>query len=272
MKQYFYFLCLFIVLTACNKDKENAETMLKQAEGFYESKEYASAKIMLDSLKKVYPKEVKTLRNGLQLMRKVELEEQERNLAYCDSMFIVCQSKADSLKKNFIFEKDKEYDDIGKFVTKQQKSENIVEKSYIRCGVDELGEMYIASVYYGNKSINHIKIKVSDKTGNYTETESIPKDGGLNYSFQNLGMTTEIVTYSKGKDSGVIQFICNNYKENLKVEYLGSKTPYSIQMSQADKTAIVEINELATILSDIEHLKKETLKIKTRIEYLKSKK
>ena len=245
--------------------------MLNEAQTYYESRELATAKQYLDSLKATFPKEAAIQREALQLMRKVDLEEQTRNLDYCDSVLIVCQLKADSLKKNFIFEKDANYDEVGKYISKQQKIENNTQKSYIRCGVNERGEMYLASVYYGVNPINHSRLKISTPDGRYTETENIPQDGGLNYSFEDLGATTEIVTYMKGKDGGVIHFICNHHNEKLKAEYLGGRKIYTFQVAANDRNAVAEINELATVLSDIDRLKKEIQKAQGRIEYLKTK-
>ncbi len=244
---------------------------MNEAQTYYESREYANAKLYLDSLKATFPKEAAIQREALQLMRKIDLEEQTRNLNYCDSMLVVCRSKADSLKQHFIFEKNADYDEIGKYISRQQKIENNIQKSYIRCGVNERGEMYLASVYYGANPINHSRLKVSAPDGQYTETENIPQDGGLNYSFKDLGATTEIVTYMKGKDGGVIQFICDHHNEKLKAEYLGGGKTYAFQIAANDKNAIVETNELATILCDIDRLEKEIQKAQGRIEYLKTK-
>ena len=270
MKKYLYLGFLFVFTVSCNNDSKLAENLLKEAQAYYESYEYANAKLYLDSLKTTFPEEAIIQKERLQLMRQIELKEQERNLNYCDSMFVVCEMKADSLKKNFLFEKDETYDEIGKYFIKQQKTENNIQKTYIRSSVNEQGEMSLESVFYGSKPINHTKIKVSSPTGEYTETESISRDGGLNYSFQDLGATTEIVTYKKGKDGGVIQFICNNHNEKLKLEYIGDKT-YATWLTSVEKNAVVEVNELATILSDIDRLKKEIQKAKDRIEYLKKK-
>lgn len=270
MKNYLYVLCLIFCLSGCNNDGKLADEMLSKAQSFYEMKEYASAKQMLDSLKITYPKEFDSLKKGLQLMRLVELSEQERNLAYCDSMIIVRQAQADSLKKGFLFEKDPKYDDIGKFIPKNQKIEQNLKRSYIRCGVNENGEMYLASVYYGSGPLKHTRLKVSSPNGDYTETANIPQDGGTNYSFVDGGMTTEVVTYQNGKDDGVIQFISNNIKEKLKAEYIGTRN-YSIQISDADKRGVEQISELAIVLTDIQTLKKEVEKSKSRIAYLNSK-
>jgi len=271
MKIYFYLSFLVVWLVSCGNDSKLAGNLLNEALMCYESRELATAKLYIDSLKISYPKEIKIQREALQLMRKIELDEQIRNLNYCDSMLIVCRVRADSLKKNFIFEKDAIYDEVGKYLSKQQKFENNVRKSYIRCRVNERGEMYIASVYYGTNPLNHNQLKVSKQDGQYTETDKVPRDGGLNYSFKDLGATTEIVTYMKRKTEDVIQFICNNHNENLKAEYLGGNRAYAIPMAVSDKNAVVEINKLAVVLGDVERLKKEIQKAQKRIEYLKQK-
>jgi len=271
MKKCLYFCFLALWLVSCNNDAKLAGNLLNEAQVYFESQEYANAKLYLDSLKATFPKEAAIQREALQLMRKIDLGEQIRNLDYCDSMLIVCQVKADSLKQNFIFEKDEDYDEIGKYISKQQKIENNVQKSYIRCGVNERGEMYLASVYYGVNPINHSRLKISSPDGKYTETENIPRDGGLNYAFTDLGATSEIVTYMKGKDGGVIQFICDHHNEKLKAEYLGDKKTYAFIIATNDKNAVVETNELAIVLGDIDRLKKEIQKAQGRIEYLKTK-
>jgi len=270
MKKFLY-LGFFLVFTvSCNNNSKLAENLLKEAQTYYESQEYANAKLYLDSLKLSFPKEAAIQKERLQLMRLIELKEYTRNLNYCDSMLIIYEAKADSLKKNFLFEKDKNYDEIGKYLLKQQKTENNLQKTYIRCHVNEYGELILESVYYGSNPINHTKIKVSSPTGEYTETESIPRDGGLNYAFQDFGAVTEIVTYKKEKNGSVIQFICDNHNGKLKVEYIGSKT-YSTWLTPVEKNAVIRVNELATVLSDIDRLKKEIQKAQSRIEYLKAK-
>lgn len=99
------------------------------------------------------------------------------------------------MKKGFAFEKDSVYEEIGNYIWKQQTIERNVQRCYVRCGVNEEGEMYLASVYYGGRPIEHTGIKLSLKDGQFAETASIPYDGGLNYRFKDMGSTTEVVTY-----------------------------------------------------------------------------
>ena len=169
-------------------------------------------------------------------MRQVEVKEAERNIAFCDSLLPIKLEEVEGLKKGFAFEKDSVYEEIGNYIWKQQTIERNVQRCYVRCGVNEEGEMYLASVYYGGRPNEHTGIKLSLKDGQFAETASIPYDGGLNYRFKDMG----------GK-------------------------PYIIYMADADKKAIVNTFNLATVLSDIKSMNTLKEKSEKKIAYLKNK-
>ena len=150
-----------LALAGCNNDEKNAQARLDNARSMYEQNEFFAAKNEIDSIRILYPKEFKVIREGLTLMRQVEQKEAERNLAFCDSLIPVKQQELEGLKKGFNFEKDSAYNEIGNYVSKQQTIERNIQRCYIRSGVNEKGEMYLASVYFGGKPINHTGIKLS---------------------------------------------------------------------------------------------------------------
>ncbi|GHT71020.1 hypothetical protein FACS1894155_11270 [Bacteroidia bacterium] len=270
MKRYLLFLLFVLFFFSCNNDKKAAQENLQRVQLLYENNQLEAAKQSLDSLKAGFPKEVEVLKEGLQIMRQVEIKELERNILYYDSMLIVRTSQADSLKKLFVYEKDPKYDETGKYIDKQQVLERNLGRSYIRSGVNEQGEMYIASVYHGKGRIRHNQLKVSAPDNSYTETAVIPEDGGVNFSFQDLGMTTEVVTYQNEKDNGVILFIYNNSKKRLKAELPGNKS-YSFFIAEGDIKSLIKTHDFSVVLSDIQRLGKEKEKANARIEYLSSK-
>lgn len=266
-------ICIALVavsLAACNNAEKKARTRLNNAKSMYERNELFAAKNEIDSIRTLYPKEFDVLKEGLSLMREIELKESERNIAFCDSLIPIKMEEAETLKKGFVFEKDSAYDDIGNYVWKQQTIERNVQRCYIRSHVNEKGELFLASVYYGNAPVNHTGLKVSSKDGQYAETASIPYDGGVNYRFQDLGKTTEVVTYKGEKGIEAAKFIATNIKERIKAEYTGGK-PYTIYIADGDKKAIAATFDLATVLSDLDNLQKEKEKATKRIAYLQSK-
>ena len=259
-----------LVLTGCNNNEKAAQARLDNARSMYERSEFFAAKSEIDSIRILYPKEFDIIRKGLTLMRQVEQKEAERNLAFCDSLLPIKLQELDVLKKNFNLEKDAAYNEIVKYVSKQQTIEKNIQRCYIRSGVNEKGEMYLASVFYGGKPINHTGIKLTTKNDLFAETPAIPYDGGLNYHFKDMGSTTEVVTYIGEKCKDVVELIYNNPKERIRVEYTGGK-PYVLYIADADKKAIAATYELAVVLSDIEKLTREKEKSIKKLAYLEKK-
>ncbi|WP_278623541.1 hypothetical protein [Parabacteroides gordonii] len=259
-----------ITLAACNQTEKEAQARLNNARSMYERNEFFAAKSEIDSIRALYPKEYKVLKEGLTLMRQIELKETERTIAFCDSLLPIKIEEAEALKKGFNFEKDSVYEEIGNYIWKQQTIERNVQRCYIRSGVNEKGEIYLASVFYGGAPINHTGIKVSTPDGQFAETATIAYDGGVNYRFKDLGKTTEVVTYKGEKGLDAAKFISTNVKERIKAEYTGGK-PYTIYIADGDKKAIAATFDLATVLSDLENLIKEKDKSTNRIAYLKNK-
>ncbi len=257
-------------LAACGNAEKEARGRLDSARSMYEQGEYFAAKSEIDTIRSLYPKEFKVLKEGLSLMRLIETKEAERTVGYCDSLIPIKETEMEELKKGFVFEKDSAYEETGNYVWKQQTVERNVQRCYIRSGVNEKGEIYLASVFYGGKPINHTGIKVSTGDGQFAETASIAYDGGVNYRFEDLGKTTEVVTYKGEKGIDAVKFISANVKERIRVDYTGGK-PYIIYIADGDKKAIAATFNLATVLSDLETLRKEKEKSTKRLAYLNAK-
>ena len=263
-------LLLAILITGCGKGKE-AQMLLEEAQSMYESKHFIAAKSMIDSINATYPTEIEVRKEALTLMRLVERGESMQNIEYCDSLIPIRVGELEGLKKGFVFEKDPAYDEIGNYIWKAMTIEQNVERSYIRCGVDEEGEMYMASVYFGGRPIEHTGLKLSIKDGTFTETPAIPYDGGINYRFKDLGNTTEVVTYKGENCKSIANFVSiTDTKERIKAEYTGGKS-FTLNLSDNDKKAIKATYELASVLSEITALQKEKVKSEKKIMLINEK-
>lgn len=272
MKKYITILVssLIIISGGCNNAEKEANKRLEQARINLENNDFFAARNEIDSIRKFYPKEYKILKVALTVMRQIDIKEAKRNIAYCDSLLPIRQQELENMKKDFKFEKDSLYETIGNYIWKYQTIERNVERCYIRSGVNEHGEMYLASVYYGAKPIEHTGIKLSTPDGTFVETPEIAYDGGNNYRFSNLGNTTEVVTYKAEKGENAIKFIYDNANNRIKVEYLGGK-PYIIYIADADKKALVATYNLAVVLNDIYKMTTARENALKRIEYLNNK-
>lgn len=265
-----YINCILIAtlaLSSCSSDKK-AQERYDKAEQLMNEMRFSEAKLELDSVRILYPKSYDVIRNGLQLMRTIEVREAERTVAYSDSMLAVLQPQVEPMTKNFIFEKDSDYQKIGSYIHKLQQIEKNVERNYLRSQVDETGKLQIASVYFGKKPIEHTSMRLDLKDGVFAQTEEIPYDGGTNYRFVDNGNTTEVVTYTYGRDVGAVDLICLYPAERIKVTYNG-KSPYVYYLDDQNKKAIVETANLAKLLSEITTLKQNKALAEKKIAMLK---
>ena len=258
---------MLLLTVACGHEKE-ARAELDRARALYDSRQYPAARNAIDTLRMRYPEEVAVMKDALALMRLVERGECERNIAYCDSLIPVRQAEVEQLKQGFVLERDARYDEVGRYVRPEHAVERNIGRSYLRCGVNEQGEIYLTSVYSGTAPINHTGLRIIAPDGAYAITAEIPYDGGVNYRFKDEGRTTEVVTYAGDKCIDAVRFVDGIADgTRLHAEYTGGRA-FAITLTDADCRAIRATLRLAEALTDIEAMRKEREKSARKIAYI----
>ncbi|MGI6792960.1 hypothetical protein ACMYZ5_01325 [Bacteroides sp. KG68] len=266
MKKGLLMMCLCCTLFSCNDIEKKAEEKLQAARHAFEQGSYNEAKILIDSIKTLYPKAFDVRRAGIGLMQEIELKEQERSLLYLDSMLQAKQQVFDAIKSKYVFEKDAEYQNIGHYLHPSQIIEKNLHRSFLRFQVDENGIMSMTSIYCGFRNIHHIAVKVIAPDGSFAETPA-SKDS---YETTDLGEKIEKADYKMGEDGNVMGFLYLNKDKNIKVQYRGEH-PYSIAMSPTDRQALADVYELAQLLSSISEIKKNMEEANLKIGFVKRK-
>lgn len=266
MKKVILLACLCCTLFSCEDVEKKAGEKLQAAREAFELGNYNEAKILIDSIKMLYPKAFETRRAGIGLMQEVELKEQEKNLVYLDSMLQAKQKDFDAIKGKYTFEKDAEYQNIGNYLHPSQVIEKNLHRSFLRFQVDENGVMSMTSIYCGAHNIHHVAVKVTAPDGSFAETPAA-KDS---YETTDLGEKIEKADFKLGEDGNVMGFLYLNKDKNIKVNYQGER-PYSITMTAADRQALASIYELAQLLSSMTEIKKNMEEANLKIEFVKKK-
>lgn len=266
MKKVILLACLCCTLFSCEDVEKKAGEKLQAAREAFELGNYNEAKILIDSIKMLYPKAFETRRAGIGLMQEVELKEQEKSLVYLDSMLQAKQKDFDAIKGKYTFEKDAEYQNIGNYLHPSQVIEKNLHRSFLRFQVDENGVMSMTSIYCGAHNIHHVAVKVTAPDGSFTETPAA-KDS---YETTDLGEKIEKADFKLGEDGNVMGFLYLNKDKNIKVNYRGER-PYSITMTAADRQALVSVYELAQLLSSMTEIKKNMEEANLKIEFVKKK-
>ena len=266
MKKVILLACLCCTLFSCEDVEKKAGEKLQAAREAFELGNYNEAKILIDSIKMLYPKAFETRRAGIGLMQEVELKEQEKSLVYLDSMLQAKQKDFDAIKGKYTFEKDAEYQNIGNYLHPSQVIEKNLHRSFLRFQVDENGVMSMTSIYCGAHNIHHVAVKVVAPDGSFAETPA-SKDS---YETTDLGEKIEKADFKMGEDGNVIGFLYLNKDKNIKVNYQGER-PYSITMTAADRQALASVYELAQLLSSMTEIKKNMEEANLKIEFVKKK-
>lgn len=253
-------------LTGCGDGGEKqAQLHLQKAEQALLMENFSEAKLHIDSIKVLYPKAFEARKKGIKLMQQVDLKEQTKTLAYLDSVLLVKQEQLDSIKGNFVLEKDTAYQDIGNYFYPTQTVEKSLGRSFLRGQVNELGEMSLTSIYCAGGQLHHTSVKVS--VGDLFVETPISKDS---YETTDLGKTIEKSDYKVGEDGGVVGFILANQDKNIQLQFVGDKT-YRTAMHKNDRKAIVELAELARILSGMEEIRKQQKEASLKIQFVSRK-
>ena len=256
-------LLALVICTGCSDGGEKeAQKRLQKAEVALQQENFSEAKLQIDSIKVLYPKAFEARKQGIKLMQQVDLKEQGKTLVYLDSMMQVKQAQLDSIKGNFVFEKDTAYQDIGNWLYPTQVVEKNVGRSFLRGQVNELGEMSLTSIYCAGGQLNHTSVKVS--VGDTFAETPMTNDS---YTTTDLGRTIEKADYKVGNDGGVTGFIVANADKNIQLTFIGDKT-YRTAIQKNDRKAIVELTELARILSGMEEIRKQQKEANLKIQFV----
>ena len=254
---------LALILASCSQDEQKASNLLQRAEVSFQQGNYNEAKLQIDSVKVLYPKAFEARKAAIRLMQRVDLEEQQRTLAYLDSMLAVKQLSLDSIKGKYVLEKDIEYQEIGNYFDPSQVVEKNVGRSFLRAQVSERGEMLLTSIFCAGGKLHHTAVKVSNKDS-FAQTP-VSNDS---YETTNLGRAIEKADYKLGNDGGVIGFIvANRDAKSLKLEFIGDRT-YRTVMYEKDIKAIASVSDLARILLSMEEIRKEQKEANLKIQFV----
>ena len=251
------------LLAGCGDGGEKeAQVRLQKAEAALQQDNFSEAKLQIDSIKMLHPKAFEARKQGIKLMQQVDLKEQQKTLVYLDSMMQVKQLQLDSIKGNFVLEKDTAYQEIGNWFYPTQVVEKNVGRSFLRAQVSELGEMALTSIYCAGGKLNHTSVKVS--VGDTFAETPMTKDS---YTTTDLGRTIEKADYKLGEDGGVAGFIVANADKNIQLTFIGDKN-YRTAMQKTDRQAFVELTDLARILSGMEEIRKQQKEANLKIQFV----
>lgn len=255
-------LILTLVVVACSDKGKDARLMLEDAKKLSEQGQFDDAEHMIDSIRKTYPRAVEQIREGVTLKKEVRIAKNNRQIAICDSLIPLAEANVNALKKQFVFNQNKEYQTKGFYFPK--KTPTTILSTYFRSSVTEEGEVYLESVFVGGGK--HSKVQLSS---NGEVVESLPIVGdGVNYRFVTLGKQYEVLTITPANQNGMLNFVVKNQKNPIKITLKGSGAT-SYNLSNLQKTDIVLSSQLADAIQERDSLMSVKDKATILLNYVK---
>lgn len=256
-------LVFFVSCSSRHKQEKLADERLKRIEMLIKANSLNAAKIEIDSIHYLYPRLVNKRRIAAAFADTIAFIESSRNLTYCDSILPFKQREMDSIQKNFRFEKDIKYQDVGNYVYKTQQTESNTSRIYLKSYVDENADIYLISNYCGGK-IEQTSLEVSVKDL-FAHTDTLETSNPAYHSYNDGGSHWETLTFKNNADKGVSAFIAQNSTARIKITLYGKRS-YVYYLADADIKAIVETYHLWKVKKDVVNLQKEIKKAKVIIE------
>ncbi|MDR1737559.1 MAG: hypothetical protein LBR66_01890 [Candidatus Symbiothrix sp.] len=268
LKKYLIIGCCIALLSACQSEEKQAEKHLRQAQSFYETEQYGSAKQVLQELKTLFPKQVQVQRAALHLKQAIDLKEQERNLSFCDSMLNVLQQEITAQEKHFIVETT----EYGKRYTPAVWNPDIASgDKLLKISLNDAGASTLTAVYVSATGVKFNQIKVALSSGEYLSTQVVPYDGGKNYRYRDaFGNHYEIVAFDDKSENGVLDFIAQYAEKKILLSYLGGAVSPVRELSDKEKQAIRQSRSFAVLRQDFARFQQEKTKAEKRKQWLEN--
>ncbi|MDH6310692.1 hypothetical protein M2451_003541 [Dysgonomonas sp. PFB1-18] len=259
---------LSVFFFACGAKDDGARLRLDTARHLYEQKKYIEAKEELDSIKILYPKSFDEIRAGLALLDTIRRAENVQIITECDSLITLYNPQLEKAKRQFIYQRNKDYQESGAYVPKETISGEAITATTLRSGVGDDGVLYIESVFVGVQK--HNKIRVAARDGSFMESLPV-NDDGLNYRFSNMDKSYEIIRFAGANENGIGGFIYSHEDKPLTVTLEG-QGKYSYILSQTIKSAVSKSFHLSNMMLQLDSLKTAKEKAEYHIYYLDNKK
>lgn len=252
------------MLTACTSNEEKADALLKRATATFRAGDFNLAKLQIDSIRTLYPRETEARKLGVALMQQIELAEQDKSVAFLQKALNEQQAILDSLQTSFVLEKDTAYQEVGNYFYPSQIAEKNVGRSYLRAKVSEQGHMSLTSVYCAGGKMHHKRIKVT--FGELYAESPVSTD---TYEMQVGGRIIELADYPQSNDGGIIHLLLMAKPEDrVKLEFVGDKS-YTTFLTPDDIRAVSAIARLGEVLTTIGQIQKQQKEANLKTRFLK---
>ncbi len=176
----------------------------------------------------------------------IALAEQERSIAYYDSLYQTLLPVADSLLKEFQYDKNEKYEQKGKYVHRLLRSTQNTRRNYIQAYVKDDATTEVKFFYYGAKQADLQEVILTSDSMSDTFR-------GSTHAFEAEGWHE---TLTLGQDDAIrcLNFIDVYSAARVRVCLSGNRSRAVFYLSDKDKRALISTYLLGITMRDIRDL------------------
>ncbi|TSA34141.1 MAG: hypothetical protein D4R64_12620 [Porphyromonadaceae bacterium] len=241
---------IFIIslLASCTSSTEKkARSDFQRTDALVAAHELSTAMQLLDSMMIWNKDDYGIVGEALRRKIKIALDYHKGVIETSEALLNGLESRLPTLTKDFQLIPG-EPGQPGTYEHKRQTVEFSWNRTFLKIGLNENGDVWLISHYYGKFWIDHTSLRVYDQD-NYILTDTIPLGHEWNRKVEDLGDRWETIEFREGSDAGAIAFIAGNYQKSVKVRLTGKIFHY-IVLESYDKEAIRKGLELAHVLKE----------------------
>ena len=254
-----------LTLTNCAEDVEKlAKPYLTRAQQSYANKQYALAKLQIDSIKQLYPKAFDARKQAGTLLIEVELAEACNGKYYTDSLLSEAQARATTLAASLYLDKDAQYQDYGTYYAVQHRAEKNASKSYLRPQTSEKDGTFTITAFYRGKPIGAHTLRFTASDGSYVDLQPTAEP----YVMSDATGRTERTDFAATPDAA--HFVAQH--TNAKITLIGKDGKAQIPFAKSDAQAITHVAELAVALQSMTTLQAQQQELARRIRFYEERK
>ncbi|MCK9325641.1 MAG: hypothetical protein M0P69_09110 [Bacteroidales bacterium] len=243
----------FVLFFSCKPDhQKRAEADFLKVEQFARNSQPKSAIRLLDSMQVQYASDYGVVGKVLKMKSIIGNRFYQEMIEAANSTMEVLDREIATLEGNFRYTPG-EAGRPGVYEHRRQSPQNSWNRTYLKINLNDKGDVWLSSHYYGKEWIDHTSIRVYDRDL-YVLSDTIPLGDVWNRKVEDLGDRWEIIEFREGTDAGIMAFIADHYERPLKARFNGRKFHY-IVMETFDREAIHYGWRLAQLLKERESLR-----------------
>ena len=241
-------LCALLLVACAPSDTEQAQVLVQQAQTLVDNGQWRQARIVLDSVHTIYPKEVAQRRLAKALGDSITYLEAQSTLAYADSMLPPLLEQSDKLLKQFKYEKDEQYEDKGRYVHRLLNTSSNTARNFLQAYVRDDRQTIVKSYYYGSHQVNQQQVTLS------AQGEEL-RFSGSNHAFEVEGWH-EIMTLEDENALQLLNFISAHHSDRVRVHGAGLKPNHTwvYYLNEKEKQALSATYRLGWLMKDIKRI------------------